>query len=176
MENLIKKLAILKADSDMSFRQLSEILGTTEQTVKNYFSGRTKIPLAKISALSGAFNVDVSWLMGENDKEILPKAMDVIHKVVADHSHSFEKKAKASRYDPSNHSARIRSLFGSITDHFQDGIYEMFEVDGSSMEPTLSAGDRLLCRRGSIDDIFDGRVYVLVTNRPNLREAKSTGV
>lgn len=86
------------------------------------------------------------------------------------------KKAKAGLSHVSNHNAKIRSLIAGALDQFPDGNYDLYQVEGNSMLPSLAQGDRLLCRMTSVDDIIDNRIYVILVNKPELNEYRASGI
>lgn len=86
------------------------------------------------------------------------------------------RKAAAGRTSSSNFRVHIRGLMASIVDDIPEGIYDIFDVDGASMESTLSAGDKVLCRADTIENIQDSKVYVLVTDDPKITEVSKSGI
>lgn len=86
-------------------------------------------------------------------------------------------KAKAGLKQANNTQAAIRSLFTMSLPDFEPGRYDMFEVDGNSMRPTLAHGDRILCR--FIKDwsqVKSHRIYFIVTSKDKIREHYDNGV
>lgn len=92
-------------------------------------------------------------------------------------------KAGASEGHPPLPNAHLGKIMADLAARFkQSDKFEMIEVEGSSMEPTVHSGDLLLCRAISVDDIGNGhdgdpsaRVYVIFTNRADLAKERPSG-
>lgn len=167
-EGIAVRLKLIKVRKNLTNKDLASILGVTENTVKNYLAGRTDLTTEQIITLSGKLGVDFTWLVTGGDD---PYAAAEAHDRGVEY-----KKAQGGRNLPNNHEVKIRSLLAGLTDGFQEGVYELFEVEGASMEPTLHPGDRLLCRMVTLEDIIDTRIYVIVANRKELRDFRASGV
>lgn len=74
------------------------------------------------------------------------------------------------------HMQHIIALFTEWLEKMPDGQYDMFPVEGTSMLPTVCEGDELVCKMVTVDEIIDGRVYVLVLNKPELTEYRESGI
>lgn len=162
-EQLIKNLKILKADKDLTNNDLADIFGVSLAVVKNYMRGKTPIPLEQLQALSSKKEVDIDWLLHGGTIQINEPKQII-------------RKGQAGRSVASNHRVHLRTLLAAIVDDLPEDIYDVFEVEGASMETTLSQGDKLLCRKDTVDNIQDNRVYVLVTDDPDIKEFRPSGV
>ena len=58
----------------MSRADLADLLGVTYQTVKNWQSGRTEIPMSKLIQLSGIWNVSIDYLLGLETGQVEKRA------------------------------------------------------------------------------------------------------
>lgn len=76
----------------------------------------------------------------------------------------------------SSHLAHIIALLSRSLEDLPAANYDLFPVEGTSMIPTVCEGDELLCKQVTMDEIIDGRVYVLVLNKPELNEYRESGV
>lgn len=171
MKDLLRRLAVFKANKGLSYLDISRTLGVTEQTVSNYFSGRTKIPLDKISAIASIYHLDIDWLMHGKSSKVDNEYEGVVEEPIATY-----KKAKAGLLTVQNQSVIIRGLLAGAIDQLQPGYYNIFEVEGMSMFPSVCQGDKLLCRLITTDDMIDNRISVIVTDRADLKEIHSDGV
>lgn len=86
------------------------------------------------------------------------------------------RKGQAGRSVASNFRTQVRGLFNPIIDTLPEAVYEMFEVEGSSMENTIKQGDWLLCRLETVDTMIERRVYVLVIEDPKLQAYRPSGI
>lgn len=162
-EILLRNLKILKVDKSLTNNHLADIMGVSLAVIKNYLRGKTPIPLSHLQALSSTTGTDIDWLLHGGTTQINEPKQEY-------------RKAQAGRSVASNHRVHLRSLLAAIVDDLPEAVYEIFEVEGASMETTLSQGDRLLCRMDSVENIQDNRVYVLVTNDPIIKEFRESGV
>jgi len=164
--DLLKRLNLIKYEKDLTYSEIAVALGVTSDTATNYLTGRTKFPIPKLVVFAEKYGIDVKWLMtgegGDQGLEVHDRGVEY-------------KKAEAGRPAPFNHEGKIRALLAGLTDGFQSGQYELFEVEGASMEPTLHPGDRLLCRMVTKEEIIDTRIYVIVAARKDLREYRQSG-
>jgi hypothetical protein len=170
MDEVKQRLAVIKAHYGLSVKDFSTIWNVSDDQAKNYLSGRTKLPGAKIVLLSEKFGVNPSWLLTGSGE-----GPGGIKEIVSEPATQY-RKGQAGRTVASNFKTQIRGLFSPIIDQLSEAVYDMFEVEGSSMETTLSQGDWLLCRLETIESMIDGRVYVLVVQDPNLQEYRPSGV
>lgn len=154
---------------DISYKDLGDRLDITEQQIKNYVSGRSGVPMDKFIALSKELDINPIWLLKGEEAEKL------VGNQYAEPENTY-RKAKAGRSLASHNRVQLRNLVSSIVDDLPDAAYDIFEVEGSSMETTLSAGDKLICRMESIETMVDNRIYVLVTNDPVITGYNSSGV
>jgi len=72
--------------------------------------------------------------------------------------------------------AKIHQLIVGALDQLPEGNYDIYEVDGNSMQPSLCQGDKLLCKMTTIDEIIDNRIYVILVNRPELTDYRKNGI
>lgn len=63
------RLSIVKASKNLTNKDLANILDVTESTVKNYLTGRTKVPVDKMEKLSNELKIPLDWLI-KGDKDI----------------------------------------------------------------------------------------------------------
>lgn len=164
-----ERLALIKAKYNLTYSKLAEVLKVSDDVAGNYLSGRTPMPIEKMVEMCTFLRIDPDWLLV--GKGINPLA-DL---GVSDLAPTY-RKAHAGRSVASNHRVHLRTLLAAIVDDLPEDIYDVFEVEGASMETTLSQGDKLLCRKDTVENIQDNRVYVLVTDDPEIREFRPSGV
>lgn len=127
--------------------------------------------------LSDSFKFKVERFVEENFS--LRGLTDIVTRplLVNDKVESFHPRpARAGRTEGANYLVRIRTLLMKALEDLQDGQYDLFDVDGLSMMPTMAHGDKLLCKLVTVNEIIDNRIYVIVTNRPDLVEFRRSGV
>lgn len=163
----LERLNILKKRYKLSYSKLGSILGVSKDTAGNYLIGRTEMSLADARKLAEALGDDPTWLL---------TGFSVGTEVRLSEPESDYRKARAGRTEGVNHLVRIRQLLSRVVEDFPEGQYELFDVDGNSMTRTLHHGDKLLCKMVTLDDIIDTRIYVIVTDRPDLAEYRKSGI
>lgn len=161
----LERLNIIKKRHKLSYSKLGGILGVSKDTAGNYLIGRTEIPMAEARKLAEELGEDPIWLLTGQLAVKNPES-----------DNKDYRKAKAGRTEGINHLVKIRQLISKAIEDFPEGQYDLFDVDGNSMNRTLNHGDKLLCRMVGIDDIIDTRVYVIVTNKPDLAEYRKSGI
>lgn len=163
------RFALLRLRYKLTYKVLMEVLGVSKDTSRNYLSGRTQMSELEAVTLATHLRIDSNWLLtgsGSNPFDDL----------VASEPSTQYRKAHAGRSVASNHRVHLRGLLAGVVDDLPEAVYEVFEVEGASMETTLSQGDKLLCKLDEVENIQDNRVYVLVTDDPVIKEFRESGV
>lgn len=170
-DKFMERLGILKVRYDLTYNKLASVLGVSDDVAGNYLSGRTKMPMDKVIQLSAALRIDANWLLrGEGISPI----EDLI---VAEPIPPYTiRKSRAGRSVASNFRVHLRNLLAAIVEELPEARYDIFEVEGSSMENTFSQGDKLLCQADTVENIKDRRVYVLVIDDPVLKNYRESGI
>ena len=164
----------LKKEKGWNNKDLGLFAGVTDQIISNWLTGRTpEPPLHSIKELCNKAGVNYSWLMGDDSVEMFSSNLTL---AAEGDSHLTYRKAKAGHTISSNHRVQLRGLLAGVIDELPEGVYEVFEVDGSSMETSLTQGDRLICQATDIESILDNRVYVLVLSDPRLKAYRESGI
>lgn len=65
--------------------------------------------------------------------------------------------------------------FYPIIKDLEEGEYKLFPVDGNSMMHTVYPGDYLYCKKESVSNIINGRVYVLIITDQKMKEYRRSG-
>lgn len=152
----------LREKAGLTQKELGKLIDKQPSTVTKWETGENQIPARLVSKIISEIN------------HISPHL--ITSESFASETSPTYRKAQAGRSVASNHRVHLRSLLAAIVDDLPEDIYDVFEVEGASMETTLSQGDKLLCRKDTVDNIQDNRVYVLVTDDPEIREFRPSGV
>lgn len=70
--NLGKRIAQLRSERSMTQQQLADALGIAQQTLANYETGRSRLPVSLLPPLAELFGVPLDQIMGQSAH--LPRA------------------------------------------------------------------------------------------------------
>lgn len=65
--NLGKRIAHLRTQRGMTQQQLAEALGIAQQTLANYETGRSRLPVSLLPVLATLFGVPADGLLGQDE-------------------------------------------------------------------------------------------------------------
>lgn len=175
-EEIHERFKTYMAYKGLTFRSLVDILGVSEAIARHYRSGTTKPTGDEYKIFAAHMHIDLGWLLTGVGINPMP------HLGVAEPTTQYHK-AGASDGHPTLTNNTLRGLMSELATRFnQADRFEMIEVEGSSMEPTVHSGDLLLCKAISVEDIGNGhdgdpspRVYVIFTNRADLAKERPSG-
>ena len=158
-----------------STRHLAITLDYAPQSMDLVIKGKRDAPVDLIRKLVSRYGVNAHYLfMGEGSMFF----EDTDRKAEMDQSYIHTRgriihvpvHARAGYGDQFNDPVFLESLptFTLPGPRFQQGEFRCFDIDGDSMEPTLSPGDRVVCSQIEqihwINSIRDRLVYVVVTD------------
>jgi transcriptional regulator with XRE-family HTH domain len=175
----------LKKQEGWNNETLGRYFGVTSQVISNWLTGRTpEIPLPPIRKFCAVTGINYDWLMGDekapkykwgNEEPITLKYNIEAEKPLVAEESPF-RRGQAGRTVPTNSMVRLRTQIAAIVDELGEGVFEIFEVEGASMNNSLSQGDKLICKMTSVDEIVDGRIHVLVVDRPEMTQYRSSRI
>ena len=65
--NYIQRIRALREDSDMTQRQVAQLLKVGQKTYSDYELGKTRIPVDSLILLAELYNVDMNYICGVSD-------------------------------------------------------------------------------------------------------------
>mgnify|MGYP000107559114 FL=1 len=68
-----QRIQDLRTDSDMSQKQLSEILHISQRSYSHYETGSRNIPVEMLIRLANYYDISVDYLVGRTDKKEMNK-------------------------------------------------------------------------------------------------------
>lgn len=175
-EKQLDRLQDLKRRKKITYEKLGNLLNVSKDVGGNYLTGRTDMSDDELAIVANEYGVTVAWLKGEDEK--LP---DHVNDPTSEYTRRRPARggrgpAPTQRKPRLAHVQHIIALFTEWLEKMPDGQYDMFPVEGTSMLPTVCEGDELVCKMVTVDEIIDGRVYVLVLNKPELTEYRESGI
>lgn len=190
-QDIPTRLSILKASKKLTNRKLSVMLDVTESTIKNYLTGRTKIPPEKLVMLSEKLNVTLEWILtgryntNENKTNILPsrspaigtapsKPVESLLKDKKDYySHSGvdsllanEGQANAGliAYYSFEQMPTLEAPLAKFAIPGFENCSHAFNIAGNSMAPAISSGAVILCSKVTDHTLLVfGEIHFIVT-------------
>ena len=167
-----KRLKMIRKElryTQSAFAKILNIPSTTADIER----GKTKIPGFVVIRLMKDFNINPLWLFGESEekhieyagKNISPKVITldtqthenillVNQKAVAGYAHNIQ--------DPQWYEQL--PAFTIPLPEYRNATYRGFQIEGESMFPNIRPNEWVIGRAiGSVQDIIDNRVYVVVT-------------
>lgn len=173
MDNdFVQRLRILNEIYGWTYESLGNLLKVSKDTAGNYLRGKTPMPRTKVILLEKEVGIDANWLLTGNGTP--PVELSPAENI------TLERKAKAGLSDIHHKQNYLREmiekLVEGLVDELPPGTYKTWEVEGMSMYPSFSHGDKLACKRVSVDEIVNNRVYIIVVNNAELFEYRASGV
>lgn len=165
---LIENLKHLKLRDGLTNKELADYLDTTEAVIKNYFGGITPLPEEHISKLSDKLKVSIDWLLRG---KVLFGDSQFGYKI---HEPEIEY-ISAGRGSAGDIDLSMTAIVANAIGQLEPGEWKLFMVDGISMMPTVFPSDKLICKKIAISDMVNNRVYVVITDKPDMVAIKPDG-
>ena len=126
MSDIHLKVKQLVEAKRLKQREFAELIGKTEQTVRNYFSGRTKIDIDVIQNIADVLEVPVSYFFEANT--------DLSKKIIGDHNRNVNSQSgqDINKAEVSELKERIKELqknnvfYWDLTESLIDIITEIY--------------------------------------------------
>lgn len=165
---IVIRLNLIKGAKGWEIPDFARAIGVSNNKAANYLSGRTPLPSKYLPILSDVHDIDTNWLLtGEG---YMYKLQSLSEPGI---NYGY---AKAGHSSVSQPFSEKLSLFSGIVTNLPEAELQIFIVEGSSMERTLSHGDYLLCKKDRIEDVIDGRVYVLEIKDHEMSDYRPSGI
>ena len=155
----------------LEYKVIASQIGVTETDIKNYMRNK---PVWPPHLLAKVFQENAKHLSAR-DMEDFGLQSPEMNSFAADPPVTYTK-AKAGHPHTAHFKTRLARLITPIIDNLPDATYDIFEVEGSSMEPTFSAGDRIICRLDNMDKMIDDRAYIIRTDDQLLHDYRPSGI
>ncbi|SCA57187.1 putative Transcriptional regulator [Candidatus Terasakiella magnetica] len=141
-------------------RALCEKSGVSERTFANWLAGSSEPKIIGISAIAQAAGVTIDWIVtGSKPKQKLgahfEENFDTVQIALVSDTSITEKKDHHERLGLCDHMPFSRSFLEKLCDHDQFDQLCVLEVQGDSMDPTMSDGDFVLVDRAQ-KNVNDG--------------------
>ena len=166
----------LKANGQVkSDRQFCLSLGYKPQSWTKVVKGERSVTLELVRKSTIIYKFNTAYIFtGVGEKFLKEESLNILSIAVDEEEKErilhVPVSAKAGYQDQFNDDVYLENLISYTLpgDHFRMGTYRSFEIEGDSMEPSLSQGEVLVC--SYVDDpslwqfnLKDGYVYVVVT-------------
>ncbi|NLT98929.1 MAG: helix-turn-helix domain-containing protein [Christensenellaceae bacterium] len=142
-------LKTLREARGLSQEDLAKAIGVRQSTVGMWENGKNKPKYNTLLKLAAFFDVDVNYLVGEEQKD----RADVLRVPVLGH---------VAAGIPIEAIEDIIGYEELPAASFQDGEYFGLRIKGDSMEPRIKEGDVVIVRRQP--DVGSGEVAVVIVN------------
>lgn len=189
--NILRRIESIKKDNKLNNKDLAELWGISEETVKSYWrkAKAPNIPKPYLEKLADRFNVDKDWLMkGKSVENIYIR--DTVEQVATPKSDTpkesleyFKPKVDFSQLGDSETAAGMIAYYNGtsmsypieVLNHKIPPTYQMyipeyadcsfsFSVYGHDMSPKLEPGTIVLCRPViNKEQIKYGSIHFLIT-------------
>lgn len=181
-ERFIDCIKVLKKEGDIrSYRQFAISIDIHPQCISDVITGKREVSVDMIAKSLEHHNINPNYLytgkgsmiLDENETSVIPP-VDPVITIVTDPGGNekivYVPVAAQAGYGQSLHDPEyIRKLpsFSLPGASFQHGTFRCFDVVGDSMEPTIFAGEKLICSFVEKEDYFrgikDNYVYIIIT-------------
>ena len=160
-----KVVETLKNNGILRFQNsLSDTLGIHKQTISDILTGKRNLTIEHISLLLEKFSVNPVYLLSNEGAMFLSKenAKNNIRYVPVKVQAGYGEQIHGAVYENSLEEFHIPG------NHFNDGDYRCFEVEGDSMEGAYYNGDRVICSQlpnaYMQQALKDNMAYIIVTD------------
>ncbi len=183
-ERFISCMNLIKENNDIpSTRQFSKLIDTHPQCISDVITGKREANAVLISKLVEIFEVNANYIFTGKGEPFMDDTAEVVVSentpdpiitVVTDDNGSerivFVPYAAQAGYPNQFHDPVYMQKLPSFNlpdIRFQTGTHRCFEVSGDSMEPTIFAGEQVVCSFVEKDNwqysVKSNYVYVIVT-------------
>jgi transcriptional regulator with XRE-family HTH domain len=172
-----KNLNYLRKKNKLSQQVLAEAMGLPRTTLGDYERGKTEPSLETLIKLAEYFDVKVDDLIRQDlshlDLEIFRNKDFKVLAISVDQENKgnielVDTKAEAGYLESFNDPEYIRDLPKISFPSIPEGTYRGFEIRGDSMLP-MEPGSIVICKYiEKLEEIKDGRTYVVVSNNEGL--------
>ncbi|MBR0365955.1 MAG: helix-turn-helix transcriptional regulator [Clostridia bacterium] len=119
------KLKQLRRKNGYTREEIAELLGISKNTISNYESNKTPIPLSVMIKLSRLYDFDVFDVFGVHDSSVIEYDMHIYYYVKAHFEYVIRHQRKSdlifgNEYSESFYAARLKKL---ITEHINDPVF-----------------------------------------------------
>src|SRR5690606_6694379 len=152
-----------------AFAKLLNISSTTADLER----GKTKIPGYVVMQLMKDFNINPLWLFGESEDKYTHFTIENISpKVITLDTQANENILLVNQKAVAGYAQNIQDTqwyeqlpaFAIPLPEYRNATYRGFQIEGESMFPNIRPNEWVIGRAiGSVQDIIDNRVYVVVT-------------
>ncbi len=177
MTNLASNLKYLRKSKKISQGDLAEEFEVARTTMGDYERGKTEPNLEMLIKIANKFEVDIDGLITKdlthNELEIFRQERLRVLAISVDKENNenielVDTKAEAGYLDSFQDPEYIRDLPKISFPNIPNGTFRGFEIRGDSMLP-MESGSIVLCSYvEQIDQIKDGRTYVVVSEGQGL--------
>jgi transcriptional regulator with XRE-family HTH domain len=177
MTNLASNLKYLRKSKKISQGDLAEEFEVARTTMGDYERGKTEPNLEMLIKIANKFEVDIDGLI---TKDLTHNELEIFHQerlrvlaisVDKENNENIElvdTKAEAGYLDSFQDPEYIRDLPKISFPNIPNGTFRGFEIRGDSMLP-MESGSIVLCSYvEQIDQIKDGKTYVVVSEEQGL--------
>ncbi len=177
MTNLASNLKYLRKSKKISQGDLAEEFEVARTTMGDYERGKTEPNLEMLIKIANKFEVDIDGLITKdlthNELEIFRQERLRVLAISVDKENNenielVDTKAEAGYLDSFQDPEYIRDLPKISFPNIPNGTFRGFEIRGDSMLP-MESGSIVLCSYvEQIDQIKDGKTYVVVSEEQGL--------
>lgn len=149
-----RRIKEARTEKEMSLDDVGEAIGIAKSTIQRYEAGKIeKLKMPVIEAMANILDVNPGWIVGKSDQKRVIGSVRAVRIPVL---------GRIAAGIPINAVEEIIDWEEIPSQMASTGEYFALQINGDSMEPKISNGDVVICRKQ--EDADDGALVVALVN------------